>query len=171
MAGPKMLTDNNLRLTWVPTIANYHAPKVAELTAGIDLSCLITAANYSLGSTGDDAIADPAMCDDTNSSVPGRTTYEAAMDFFRFNDTVDDVAWTTFSGKGISGYLVERLGHAVGTKAHETPYAAADEVSVYQVITNTPQKLSPSDVGYSKFRQVFSVQSNVDERAVVSATI
>ncbi|ALE91819.1 hypothetical protein AOC05_04940 [Arthrobacter alpinus] len=167
--GPKMLTDDNLRLVWVPTIANYHAPTVTELTAGIDLSCLITAADYALGATGDDSIADPAMCDSTNSSVPGRTTFEAAMNFFRFTDTLDDVAWTTFSGKGIHGYLVERLGHAVGVKAHEVTWKAADKVSVYEVITNTPQKLSPSTAGYVKFRQVFSPQSNIDERAVVAA--
>ena len=171
MAGPKMLTDDNVRLVWVPVIADYHAPTVSELTAGIDLSCLITAADYSLGATGDDSIADPAMCDSTNSSVPGRTTYEAAMNFFRFNETVDDVAWATFTGKGISGYLVERLGHAVGTKAHEVAWTAADEVSVYEVITNTPQKISPSNAGYTKFRQVFSPQSKIDERAVIAAGV
>lgn len=169
MAGPKMLTDDNTRLAWVPVIADYHAPTVTELTAGIDLSCLITAADYALGATGDDSISDPAMCDSTNSSVPGRTTYEAAMNFFRFTEAVDDIGWTTFTGKGISGYLVERLGHAVGTKAHETAWAAADEVSVYEVITNTPQKLSPANAGYAKFRQVFSPQSNIDERAIVAA--
>ena len=169
MAGPKMLTDDNLRLAWVPVIADYHAPTVTELTAGIDLSCLITAANYSLGATGDDAISDPAMCDSSNSSVPGRTTFEAVMDFFRFNEAADDVAWTTFTGKGIHGYLVERLGHDTGTKAHEVAWAAGDEVSVYEVISNTPQKQSPATAGYVKFKIQFSPQSNIDERAVVAA--
>ena len=169
MAGPKMLTDDNTRVTWVPSIANYHAPTVTELTGGVDLSCLVTAADYALGATGDDSIADPALCDSTNSSVPGRTTYEAAMNFFRFTESADDIAWTTFTGKGISGYLVERLGHAVGEKAHEVAWAAGDEVSVYEVITNTPQKLSPATAGYVKFRQVFSPQANIDERAIVAA--
>ena len=167
-AGPKMLTDDNLRLAWVPTIADYHAPTAAEITAGLDLSCLITAADYALGATGDDQITDPAMCDSTNSSVPGRTSFEAAMNFFRYKNVIDDKGWTTFTGKGIHGYLVERLGHDDGTKAHEVPWAAGDEVSVYEVITNTPQKLSPATAGYTKFRQVFSTQSNIDERAVVA---
>lgn len=167
--GPKQLTDDNTRLAWVTSLANYHAPTVTELTGSIDLSCLITAADYALGATGDDSISDPALCDSSNSSVPGRTTYEAAMNFFRFQDSLDDVAWTTFNGKGIHGYLVERLGHEIGSKAHETAWAAGDEVSVYEVITNTQQKLSPATAGYVKFRQVFSPQPNIDERAVVAA--
>ena len=40
---------------------------------------------------------------------------------------------------------------------------------MFQVITNTPQVLAPSSAGYEKFRQVFSVQDLVDERAVVAA--
>jgi hypothetical protein len=168
--GPKMLTDANRRLAWVPTIANYHAPTVAEITAGKDISCLITAADFSLGSTGDDSISDPAYCASSNSSTPGRTNYEAAMNFFRFKNDVDDVAWTTFTAKGLHGYLVERIGQiAEGEKAHEVAWAAADEVRVFEVITGTPQVLAPSAAGYEKFREVFSVQDLVDERAVVAA--
>lgn len=169
--GPKMLTDANRRLAWVPTIANYHAPTVAEITAGKDISCLITAADFALGATGDDSINDPAYCASSNSTAPGRTNYEAAMNFFRFKNALDDTAWTTFTGKNIGGYLVERIGQIDdGEKAHEVAWAAADEVRVFQVITNTPQVLAPSGAGYEKFRQVFSVQDLVDERAVIAAS-
>lgn len=171
--GQKMLTDANRRLLWVPTLADYHNPKESELSgAGVlDISCLVTAANFSLGATGDDAINDPALCASSNSTVPGRTNYEASMDFYRWKTTVDDTAWTTFTGKGIHGYLVQRIGQiADGEKAHEVPIKVGDEVQVYEVISNTPQIMSPADAGYEKFKQAFSVQDNVDERAKVVAS-
>ncbi|WP_422758289.1 hypothetical protein [Paenarthrobacter sp. C1] len=168
--GPKMLTDANRRLAWVPTIANYHEVLLAEIIAGKDVSCLITAADFALGATGDDSINDPAYCASSNSTAPGRTNYEAAMNFFRFKNAIDDTAWTTFTGKNIGGYLVERIGQiADGEKAHEVDWAVGDEIRVFQVLTNTPQVLAPSGAGYEKFRQVFSVQDLVDERAVIVA--
>ena len=173
MAGPKLLTDASRNLVFVPTIANISAPTVAELTGSgaLNISCLVTAANFTLGATGDDAISDPALCATSNASVPGRTNYEAAMDFFRWRESADDEAWDTFTGKGLHGYIVQRIGQIdEGEKAHEIPFAAGDEVQVYEVLTNTPQILSPADAGYEKFRQVFSVQEGVDERAVVASS-
>jgi len=172
MAGQKMLTDANRRLVFVPTLADYHAPSLASLSGVgvLELSCNVTAANYALGSTGDDSINDPAACASSNSTVPGRTNYEAAFDLFRWKDALDDKAWSTFTAKGIHGYLVERIGQIEdGEKAHEVPFAVADEVRVFEVITGTPQVLSPSGAGYEKFKVTFSVQDSVDERAVVAA--
>lgn len=169
--GQKMLTDANRHSVFVTDLADYHAPTVAELTGvgAVVLSCNVTAANYTLGATGDDAINDPALCASTNSSVPGRTNYEAAHDFFRWKDEADDLPWKTFTDKGIHGFIVSRIGQQPeGMKAHEHPFTAGDEVQVYEVITNTPQIMSPADAGYEKFRQVFSVQDKVDERAIVA---
>lgn len=173
MAGPKLLTDASRKLVFVPTLADTAAPTVAELTGVgvLEISCLVTAANFVLGATGDDAISDPELCATSNSSVPGRTNYEASMDFYRWRETADDTAWTTFTAKGLHGYLVQRIGQVPeGTKAHLTEFAAGDEVQVYEVLSNTPQIMSPADAGYEKFKQVFSVQADVNERAVVAAT-
>lgn len=166
---PKMLTDASRKLVWVPTLADYTAPTPTELNAGLDISCLVTAANFVLGSTGDDAIVDPALCATSNASTPGRTNFEGAMDFFRWTDELEDTAWATFNAKGLHGYLVQRIGQVpVGTKAHTVDFTAGDEVQVYEALTNTPQIMTPADAGYEKFRQVFSIQENVDERAVVA---
>lgn len=167
--GPKMLTDANRRLVFVPTLLNYHAPKVSELTAGIDISCRVTAANFSLGATGDAAISEPPLCSSNETSTPGRTTYEAGMNFFRFIEEADDIAWTTFTDKGINGYLVSRIGQKPdGIKAHEHPWTAGDEVQVYQVVSGTPMIQNPDGAGYEKFREMFYPQDEVDERAVVA---
>lgn len=171
MAGPKMITDANRRLAWVPTLADYNAPTLTEITAGLDISCLVTAANFALGATGDATITDPALCASSESSVPGRTTYTAAMDFFRWQEELDDEAWTTFTAKNISGYLVQRIGQKPeGVKGHEHPWTALDEVQVYSVITATPQILSPADAGFEKFRMMFMPQDEIDERAVIATT-
>lgn len=170
--GQKMLTDANRHAVFVTDLEDYRSPKASELTGvgAVVLSCNVTAANFVLGATGDDAISDPALCASSNSSTPGRTNYEAVMDFFRWKDAIDDIPWETFTTKGIHGYIVSRIGQQPeGTKAHEHPFTAADEVQVYEVLTNTPQILSPADAGYEKFKMNFSVQDNVDERALVAA--
>lgn len=167
---PKMLSDGDDLLLWIPDggIANVSAPTVAELTAAgvLDISCLVTVANFQLGANGDNQINDPALCSAGDSTVPGRTTYQAAMDFYRWTTPSEDTAWTTFTDKGIAGFLAHRIGskHTVGV-------AAADDFAVYAVITGTPQKIVPdANGGFRKFHQEFYVQGeNVDERAVVAA--
>lgn len=92
------------------------------------------------------------------------------MDAFRWKDKLDDKVWTTFTAKGLNGYLVQRIGQIEeGEKAHEVPLVAGDEVQVYGVINGTPQIMSPADAGYEKVKIPFSVQDEVDERAVVTA--
>ena len=165
---PKMLADGNRKLVWAPTIANPSAPSIATELAGasvLDISCLVTLANFALGATGEDAISDPALCATGNDSAPGRVNYQAAMDFFRWTTEIEDKAWTTFTDKGIGGFLVMRIG-----QPYDEPFAADDELQVYQVITGTPMILTPEGGGFEKFRQNFYVQSaGVDERAVAVA--
>jgi hypothetical protein len=164
---PKMLSDARRKLVYVPTLINFHAPLVSELSGSgvLDLSCLVTAADFSLGATGEDSVNDPALCAEGNDASPGRVTYEAGMNFFRWTTTAEDKAWTTFTAKGIGGYLVQRIG-----KRFDIAFAAADQVQVYQVITGTPMIQSPTGGGFEKFRQMFYVQSaGTDERATVAA--
>lgn len=161
---PKMLADQNRKLTWVTTIADISAPKAAtELTSGKDLQCLVTAADFQFGATGEDTTSDPALCSDTNTSLPARRTYEIGMNFFRYDSSSEDVPWTTFTEAGIHGYLVMRLG-----SDHSAAYAASDDVIVVEVVTGNPLIQNPEGgTGYEKFRVNFYAQ-NVDERAVVA---
>lgn len=167
--GPKMLNTANRKLAWVTTIANPNAPTVVELTAGKDITCLITRADYAFGITGNEQITDPAMCDDIESGVPGNATVEAAMNFFRFKESADDTAWSTFTGAGIYGYLVERVGQIdEGDRQEDEPFATGDEVQVLYAITNDPQVQSPATAGFEKFRQVFSPQRHYPRAVVVA---
>lgn len=170
-SGPKMLNTANRRLDWVPTIADYKNPTAAELSAGVQLTCHVTVANYSFGVTGTNIVVDPSLCDDIEAGSPGIDTVEAVFDMFRYKDTLDDVAWTTFTDKGIPGFLVERIGQvADGEDPSDVAYAAADEVSVMQVLTLTPRPLSPATAGYEKFGMSFAPQA-FKARAVVAAGV
>ena len=164
---PKRLADGNTKLVYVPDLANPSAPTVTELSdAGVlDLSCLVAQNNFQLGATGEDAINDPALCATGNDSAPGRVNYEASMEFFRWTTTEEDKAWTTFTDKGIGGYLVQRIGKPV-----DQAFAADDEVQVYEVITGTPRLLTPDGGRYEAFALSFYVQSGgTDERAKVAS--
>lgn len=169
--GPKMLNTANRKLVWVPTIANLAAPTATELNAGVELTCLVTAADFSLGITGNETITDAALCDDIDTSVPGRATAEATMNFFRFKDAADDLGWTTFTGKGLHGYLVQRIGQITDVQRQEDqPFVAADEVQIYEATTHDPRIMSPATAGYEKFGMTFSV-GQLNERAVVAAGV
>ncbi|WP_426302772.1 hypothetical protein [Arthrobacter sp. R-11] len=166
--GPKMLNTANRALFWVPSIANIKAPTVAEITAGINLTCRVTAANYVFGITGNATINDPGLCEKIEASAPGLATVGAEMDFFRFKNTPDDIAWTTFDGKEIFGYLVQRIGQIADDEDQETePVKATDVLQVAAVLTHDQQILSPATAGYEKFKQVFSPQA-YEQRAVVA---
>lgn len=158
--GPKMLNTANRRLDWVPTIADISKPTPAELNAGVNLTCRVTLANYQFGVTGTNIITDPSPCDTIEAGAPGIDTFEAKFDMFRFKYTVDDIAWTTFTGKDLPGFLVERIGQAPeGVKPEDAPYKATDEVAVMQGLTLSPVPMSPATAGYEKFTQGFAPQA------------
>lgn len=162
-----MLSDGLRKLVYVPTLADKSAPSLVALSATgvLDISCLVTAADFTLGASGEDAVNDPALCAIGNDSSPGRVTYEGGMNFFRWTTPDEDKAWTTFTNKGMGGYLVQRIGQDFAD-----PFAVGDEVQVYQIITGTPMILAPAGGGFEKFRQMFYIQSaGTDERAVVAA--
>jgi hypothetical protein len=166
---PKRLRDGNIKLAFAPTIADIQAPTVAELTAGVDLSCA-TLSDYTLGPSGSDTVNEKPVCSSSNVNTYGASNYEASMTFFRFldattfaSDVDEDLPWDTFTGKGLHGYLVERAG-----KPSSTPWTADDPVRVFEVITDDPQDQNGVTGGFLKFVQPFSVQEGVALRGTVA---
>ena len=165
----KMLADKDDLLLWVPDggIADVSGPTVAELTAVgvLDFSCAVSRQNFTLGASGDNPISDPPLCSGSDSQEPGLTSYAAGMDFYRDTVSGSDLAFTTFTGKGIHGYWVHRIG-----TPYTTAVAAADKIRVFGAISGTPQFPTP-DIGANRKMHVdFYVQGEeVDERAVVAA--
>lgn len=157
-----LLANGMVKVTWVPTIANISAPTVAELTAGTDLQCLITADGLNI--TGETASVDnTALCSDNDTTDAGSVSYSIELTCKRKDSTVEDVAWTTLIYRAL-GYLVVRRN-----APQADAYAANDDVEVYSArcgepIMNPPERNTPQTFVVTLFNH-----SSVDTRAVVAA--
>jgi hypothetical protein len=120
----KMLADGNVKVAYVPTIADISAPTATELNAGTDLECLITADGLSI-SVDEAVVALPALCETFDAESPGRAKYAIDLTLYRHQAAVDDVGWTTLI-RGLSGYLVVRYGVDV-----DTTWTAAQNALVF----------------------------------------
>lgn len=169
---PKTLAEGRRKLTFLSTRPlDLAAITVTELTAGVDLSLHALNTGYQLGPTGSDTVNEKAIADKGNATVFGASNYAGNITFFRYLDPQgaseagEDVAWETFVGKGVHGYLVERIG-----KDGTVDWAASDEYAVYEVMTDDPQP--PQEMtGYVKFTQPFGVGGEVELRGVVAAGV
>jgi hypothetical protein len=139
-----MLNDGNIRVTYVASIANKAAPTVAELDAGVDLECLVTSDGLNTP-VNEDTVSNPKLCDTVNAEAPGRATHQPALTFYRQDTPSEDVAWTTMT-RGTAGFLVVRYG-----VAHDTAYAAGDEVCVYPGKAGERQLQTPEANAATKF--------------------
>lgn len=157
---PKSLADGRIKVVALSTRpADPMKPTVAELTAGVDISCRILASDYTLGPTDSDRIAEKELCKEGNSNALGPSNYTAAVTPFRYfgaqgeGSQAEDAAYQLLKTKGTKVYLYERQSNKKSTEA----FAASDEVDGYEVITDNPQK--PSDMGgYIKRRIPMEVQ-------------
>lgn len=142
----KTLADGKTKVALLSTApADPEAPTVAELTAGIDASCNIAKTGYSLGPTTSETINDPELCVDVNSTVYGASNFEANFSVFRFYDhdtglvdPVSDEVFEALKTKGAEIWIAERESH----KKSEEAWEVGDEVSVYRVLLDNPQKSS-----------------------------
>lgn len=157
-----MLTDGNIKVAFVPTIADPSAPTVTELTAGTDLECLITADGLNL-SVDEETISVPKLCDTVNSEAPGRATYSAELTLVRKDTDTEDVAWATLL-RGTKGYLVLRYG-----KPATTDYATADKVIVFKGAWGERKLQQPEANNAVKFASKFFVDGTPNIDAPVAA--
>lgn len=131
----KMMSPNTT-IWWVPLagIANPAAPTVAELTAGINISCAIVT-GYTLGATDSDTDDSKTICDEGNVQTPTFGNYEGQLSFFRDGvgdtPTVFTTAMNLFSAGRVEGYLVSRHGF----KSSTAPLAA-QLVSVFRFFSD-----------------------------------
>lgn len=134
----KMMSPNTT-IWWLPAngIANFNAPTVAEITAGINLSAAIVT-GYTLAATDSDTDDSKTIVDEGNVQTPTFGNYEASLSFYR--DAIGDASsvFTTandlFTAGRVEGWLVSRHGY----KATVAP-ATGHLVSVFGVISDYHQ--------------------------------
>lgn len=156
-----MITDGNIKVTFVPSVANIAAPTVAELTAGTTLECLITADGADV-SVSEDVISIPKLCETSNSEAPGRTTYKITLTIVRKDNPTEDVAWTTLLRK-TAGFLVFRYGPPV-----TTAYATTQSVQVFPGTFGERMPQKPAANAAVTFQSMFYSSAVPDLDAVVA---
>lgn len=149
---PKTLADGRISLVALSTPpAKLDSPTIAELKAGVRLECRINKSDYSLGATGSSTIDEQELCKSGEGKDFGPAAYEGTLTVFRYltgegvADTQNDVAWNLLKEKGTKLWLVEREG-----PLYDAEFKAGQEVSIYEITTDTPQKPSDRNSGFIK---------------------
>lgn len=151
---PLSLADGKTKLAVLSAKpADTSAPTVAELEAGIDASCRILSSDYSVGPQASETVDEKPLCVEGNVQALGPSNYSAEFTVFRYFDAsgapetsgvegeIGDALYQAVKSKGSRLWLVERETSRKSTDA----WAADDEVSVYEILIDNPQK--PGDQG------------------------
>ncbi|MFI2612052.1 hypothetical protein [Kitasatospora sp. NPDC018619] len=156
-----LISDGNIKVAWVNSIANIQSPTVGELTAGYDWTTRLTPDGLKTDPTTAD-VNTSSLASTFETTVPGRKAYSAEITFKRGTTPQEDQPYNTLA-YGVSGYLVVRRG---------TPYAGAfasgDRVEVYPVTATEPQNIAPAANEVLKVQVKLSVTSDPATRAVVA---
>jgi len=154
-----LFVDGNVKVSFVPTIANIHAPTTTELSAGTSLETYITPTGLQRKAT--TASVDTSSVASTfTTTVPGRRSFTITVEFKR--QTPTDVAYALLPFR-TSGYLVIRT-----TLASSTAFATGQTVEVYPITTGEPELAPPAANEVAKFISTMMVTGDPDTRAVIA---
>lgn len=130
----------NTTIWWIPLagIVDYTAPKVAEITAGINISAAIVT-GYTLGATDSDKDNSHTIVAEGNVDTATFGNYAAKLSFFRDGigdtPTVFTTAINLFQAAQVEGWLVSRHGY----KSTAAPLST-QLVSTFRVISDYGQE-------------------------------
>ena len=146
MATRQKMLAPTTTITWVPRagIANFNAPTVAELNAGVNISCAVVA-GYTLNATDPNTDNTRSICDKQNVDTPTTNKYEGNLTFFRDAFVADIVgvygkAFQLFKQADADGYLVRRFGYDSAAV-----YATTQDVEVFGFTTDNPTSNDGAD--------------------------
>ncbi len=126
-----LISDGNIRVTWVPTVANIAAPTVAEINAGLRIDNIMTPDGLKI--TPSTAAVDTSALSSTYSTMlAGRRSFDNSVTLKK--QTTGDTAFTTLVYQAV-GYLVVRRNLAAGTAP-----ATSQNVEVYPAQCGEQQK-------------------------------
>jgi hypothetical protein len=170
----RQISNGNVTVWWVPSIAVPASPTPAEINAGTNLSAAISWNNFELGSSGSADVDDRSIVDAGNSVSRGFPDFGATLDFFRDSNSADstsiyNTAFTLFKASataGINGFLVVRYGQALPTAVA----AASEYVSVYKVLTDAISDDTEGDDSV-KFEVNFLPQGVLFEHVLVKTAV
>lgn len=158
-----VVADGNLKVLWVPTIANPAAPTAAELNAGsvVDLSCYLT---QFAPATNEAVVTDDRLCSRKTLENPGKETETLAITYV-YNPLVpaDNEAQLALI-KGTVGNLVARWA-----APFDDAVAADDIVDVWPVKAGRQVKQEGAANETLKIAQKMFVYDEVQTDVTVAA--
>lgn len=156
-----LLGDGNVKVTWVLAIPTISAPIAATLNGGVDLQTLITKDGLSIEPE-QSPVDNTSLASRDETEDAGTLKYSLELTVKRQETPVDDVGWNTLVDRQL-GYLVVRR-----TLAHETAYAAGQEVEVYPARCGRPRMMPPALNEAQKFAVKLFNHTSPDTRATVA---
>lgn len=155
MAGARVADHKHIAVWALPSIAsNTLAPTVAEMAAGINLTCDIEKGSNILTYTGDQtSTASGSLCEDVQIETWTGSVFGGDMTYFRrFTSgapATDDVT-ITLPDPGEYTYIVVREGYAF-----DLAVAAAQVVDVFYTQAGTQQKIRGTGENTLRLKQTY----------------
>jgi len=163
MAAPVFAPyDAHTKVWWVTTIAAIATPTIAEIEAGVDLSCFLTKDGLDTG-VSESAVDGGTLCSTIDGETPGTSKFSPTLKMYRATVAADDDAWDLVA-LGTAGYLVVRR-----MIPQATAVAAAQKVEVYQGQFGNPMPAASAANANQTFTAKVYV-SAVNLKAAVAAS-
>ena len=168
---PRSLADGKIKVSIMSTKpADPYAPTLTELSAGIDAAPKILSSGFKLGAVASETETEKPLSVKGNVKVFTISNYEGELQPFRefdatnpgISDTVGDLVYQALKTKGTKLWIAKRFTG----KDSVAPWAAMDEVSVYEVTTDNPTDAEAT--GYIKKVVPLSVEDAWENGAVAA---
>jgi hypothetical protein len=156
------LMDGTIKVAWVTSIANIHAPTAAECNAGKDFTDRITPDGLKVPPTTAD-VDNSSLASTFTTNTVGRRSFQNAITVKRGSTPTEELPYTTLYYKVI-GYLVVRRN-----TDWSAAFAAGDTVEVYPSICGEPMHVDPTPNSVGKMTVEFKNNAEPDTRATVAA--
>lgn len=134
---PRLIADGEVKIQWVPTIADPDNPTIGEINAGTEVTGFLSSLETPLEGTAPGAMD---LSSAFQKTVAG--TFGGQVNGTIYRDDTTDTAWTLWP-RNTTGYLViRRFGGS------DVVFAIADVVEVWnlRVVTRSPVNLESETV-------------------------
>lgn len=157
-----VFADGNVRVAFVPAIANIAAPTTTELNAGTLLQSTLTADGL-IGFEATTAEVDTtALASTFNTKNIGRDDYSGTMLRLK-KQTVGSDPVRTLLARGTAGYIAIRRG-----VLETTAWASSQQLEVYPIICGRRKEITPEANSVLKYEVPTPITSAPNPDAVVA---
>lgn len=162
----RMQFTGNGRVKLLTTVANKAAPTVAEINAGIDLTCFMK--RDGLNRSQEAALVDVAdVCSLFDKTQIGTRSGNVQMTLYRDSVAADDDAWSALP-IGTTGFVVIAPFGYTGAGTPPTPQAS-DRVEVWPIAVSNRSMLAIAANEAQSFTVTFAIPDEPDDDALVAA--